>query len=138
MESDAMENKHPLLLEIEKGESKNLEFKVQLPTSKEWVKSIISFANSAGGKLVIGVSDNRTLIGLQHFDLFELMDKISSTMHELVAPTLLPNIYIENINGVELLVIEVQRGALLPYYLKSKGKELGCYQRIGATNRVVS
>ncbi|MBB1470391.1 putative DNA binding domain-containing protein, partial [Pseudoalteromonas sp. SG41-5] len=133
-----MENKHPLLLEIEKGESKNLEFKVQLPTSKEWVKSIISFANSAGGKLVIGVSDNRTLIGLQHFDLFELMDKISSTMHELVAPTLLPNIYIENINGIELLVIEVQRGALLPYYLKSKGKELGCYQRIGATNRVVS
>ena len=133
-----MGSDHPLLLEIKRGKSKTLEFKAQLPSSKEWVKSLISFANSAGGKLLIGVSDNRELIGLQNADLFDLMDKISSIMHDLVAPTLLPNIYIENINGIEILVLEVKRGALLPYYLKKQGKEVGCYQRLGATNRAVS
>lgn len=133
-----MESKHPLQLDIEKGESKTLEFKETLPSASNWVKTLIAFANSAGGKLVVGVSDQRQLIGIQGLDPFALMDKISSVMYELVAPTLLPSIYIENINGVELLVIEVMRGSLLPYYLKNKGKEQGCYQRIGATNRLVS
>lgn len=133
-----MGSKHPLLLDIQKGESKTLEFKETLPSASNWVKTLMAFANSAGGKLVVGVNDQHQLIGIQGADPFELMDKISSVMYELVAPTLLPSIYIENINGVELLVIEVMRGSLLPYYLKKKGKEQGCYQRIGATNRLVS
>lgn len=44
--------------EIKKGESKNIEFKVQLPDdSKKYMKSIVAFANTSGGKLVIGVDD---------------------------------------------------------------------------------
>ena len=37
-----------------------------------------------------------------------------------------------------LLVIEVYRGNLLPYYLKKKGKDKGVYIRVGATNRNAS
>jgi len=50
--------------------------------------------------------------------------------------TILPEIYAQNINGKVVLVIEVFRGSLLPYYLKNKGKLKGTYIRIGSTNRL--
>lgn len=127
----------PLLLEIQKGESKTLEFKQQLPKGQQIAKTLIAFANSSGGKLIVGVTDDRQLVGIQD-DIFELQDKITSMIYELCAPQLAAQIYIENIDGVELLVVEVARGSLFPYYLKSVGREQGTYIRLGASNRVAS
>ena len=42
---------------------------------------------------------------------------------------------IKKLLGKILLVIEVNRGSLVPYYVKAEGKENGVYIRIGATNR---
>lgn len=132
-----MSSDQPLLLEIQKGESKTLEFKQQLPKGQQFAKTLIAFANSSGGKLIVGVTDDRQLIGIQD-DIFELQDKITSMIYELCAPQLAAQIYIENIDGVELLVVEVARGILFPYYLKSVGREQGTYIRLGASNRVAS
>ena len=129
---------NPLLAAILQGESKTLEFKVDLPKGDQLVKTLIAFANTSGGKLVIGVNDERELIGLAQVDVFELMDKVSSMIHDLCAPSLLPGIYIENIQNTELLIIEVSRGSLIPYYLKTKGRQKGVYIRLGASNREAS
>ena len=132
-----MSSDQPLLLEIQKGESKTLEFKQQLPKGQQIAKTLIAFANGSGGKLIVGVTDDRQLVGIQD-DIFELQDKITSMIYELCAPQLAAQIYIENIDGVELLVVEVARGSLFPYYLKSVGREQGTYIRLGASNRVAS
>lgn len=132
-----MSSDQPLLLEIQKGESKTLEFKQQLPKGQQIAKTLIAFANGSGGKLIVGVTDDRQLVGIQD-DIFELQDKITSMIYELCAPQLAAQIYIENIDGVELLVVEVARGSLFPYYLKSIGREQGTYIRLGASNRVAS
>ena len=132
-----MSTSHPLLLEIQKGESKTLEFKQQLPKGQQLAKTLIAFANSSGGKLIIGVSDDRQLLGIRD-DVFELQDSITSMIYELCTPQLAAQIYIENIEGVELLVVEVARGSLFPYYLKSAGRDQGTYIRLGASNRVAS
>lgn len=43
------------LKDIVEGESKNIEFKVELPKkSEKYVKSVIAFTNTGGGKIVIG------------------------------------------------------------------------------------
>ena len=40
------------------GESKNIEYKVTLPDkSEKYMKTIVAFANTQGGKLVVGVDD---------------------------------------------------------------------------------
>lgn len=54
-----------LLREIQGGESKTLELKESLPAkSKKYVKTLVAFANSSGGKLVIGVRDgDREIVG---------------------------------------------------------------------------
>ncbi len=129
---------NPLLDAIEQGESKTLELKAHLPQGEQLAKTLIAFANTSGGKLVVGVTDERELIGLGDADIFAVQDSIASIIHSCCMPSLLPEIYIENVNGTELLVVEVSRGSLLPYYLKTKGREQGTYIRLGATNRPAS
>ena len=65
--------------EILNGESRTLEYKVELPEdSEKWVKSIVAFANGAGGKFVVGVNNRREFIGIpKKADLFELKDSIA-------------------------------------------------------------
>jgi len=120
---------------ISLGESKTVEFKLTLPTNKDISRSIIAFANTSGGKLIVGVDDDRNIIGIEEQNIFELQDKISSIIYDSCAPNIIPEIYTLNSENKLLLVIEVFRGNLLPYYLKSEGKNNGTYIRVGATNR---
>lgn len=127
-----------LFEDIKKGENKTLEFKEKLPDSDNLAKTIISFSNTSGGKLIIGVTDKREVIGLENIDVFELQDKIASIVYDSCYPHILPEIYTSNIDNKIVLVIEVFRGNILPYYLKKAGKNEGTYIRIGATNRKAS
>ncbi|MEK7434211.1 MAG: RNA-binding domain-containing protein [Cyanobacteriota bacterium] len=124
-----------LFEDIKKGESKTLEFKEKLPDSDNLAKTIISFSNTSGGKLLIGINDKREIIGLENIDIFELQDKIASIIYDKCYPHILAEIYTLNINNTIILVIEVFRGNILPYYIKKLGKNEGTYIRIGATNR---
>ncbi|HIX37457.1 MAG TPA: ATP-binding protein [Candidatus Blautia pullistercoris] len=47
------------------GESKNIEYKVELPKkSEKYLKSVIAFANTSGGSLIIGIDDeSRKIVG---------------------------------------------------------------------------
>jgi ATP-dependent DNA helicase RecG len=120
---------------IQQGENKRVEFKEQLPKNESIVKTIIAFSNTSGGKLIIGVNDNREIVGIDDEHIFELQDKITSLIFDSCYPNILPEIYTLNLDGKLLLVIEVFRGNLLPYYLKKEGKNNGTYIRVGATNR---
>ena len=124
-----------LIEAIKLGESKILELKEVLPNNDNISKTIIAFSNTSGGKLIIGVNDQREVVGLGNIDIFELQDKISSIIYDHCYTHILPEIYTTNINDNSVLVVEVFRGNLLPYYLKNVGKNDGTYIRIGATNR---
>ena len=47
-----------------KEESEQLEFKQQISSQEKIAKTLSAFANSKGGTLVIGVSDQRKIIGI--------------------------------------------------------------------------
>jgi len=124
---------------IRNGEGKTLEFKVELPKSDTLAKTIIAFSNTGGGKLIIGVNDQGEIVGLKpDVDIFDLQDKIASVIYDNCYPNVLPDIYTATLEEQVLLVIEVYRGNLLPYYLKYRGKNEGVYIRVGATNRKAS
>lgn len=128
-----------LLKDIQSGESKNIEFKLELPSSITLTKTVVAFSNTGGGKLIIGVNNQGEIVGLKpDVDIFELQDKITSIIYETCYPNVLPDIYTTTIDYLVLLVIEVYRGNLLPYYVKNKGKNEGVYIRVGATNRKAS
>ncbi len=121
--------------QIRQGENKTLELKSQLPQHEQIAKTVVAFANTSGGKLVIGVDDDRELVGVEEDTLFSVQDQLTSIIFDRCSPAILPEIYTANLNGKLLLVVEVFRGNLLPYYLKAEGKNDGTYLRIGASNR---
>lgn len=123
---------------IHQGENKTLELKETLPKNDSIAKTVVAFSNTSGGKLIIGVNDKREVVGIDDKDIFELQDRIASHIFDSCHPNILPEIYTLNIHGKIVLVIEVSRGNLLPYYLKHYGKASGVYVRLGATNRQAS
>ena len=123
-----------LLKEIRAGESKTLELKEALPSRAErWVKTIIAFSNSAGGKLVVGVSDGGAVVGVD--DPRCIADDIANAIDDLCEPQVMPRIRAEELDGREVVVVEVQPGTATPYHLKGDGEETGTYIRLGATTR---
>lgn len=80
---------------IDKGESPELEFKstlrVDLKTSKpekfiehSVLKTLVAFLNSYGGTLLIGVEDNRNILGLnKDFNSFSKPDKLDEFQKHL-------------------------------------------------------
>ena len=123
--------------EILNGEGRTLEYKVDLPEdSVKWIKSIVAFANGAGGKFVIGVNNRREFIGIpKKADLFELKDGIADKISQMCEPQIMFDITAEIVEGAQLLIIQVFPGMATPYYIKSQGKENGTYIRLGATTR---
>ncbi len=49
---------------VSSPECKTLEFKRDLSSPKPLLKTLIAFANTAGGKLVVGVDDARQVVGI--------------------------------------------------------------------------
>ena len=121
---------------IKKGEGKTIEFKRTLPDGNHIAKTVISFSNMAGGKIIIGIEDKTAeVIGINDDEAIDFPDKISNIIHERCYPFILPEIYLVYINDAKVMVVEVFPGALKPYYLKNKGKRDGTYIRVGATNK---
>ena len=119
------------------GESKNIEYKVTLPDkSEKYMKTIVAFANTQGGKLIVGVDDNsHQVIGVDNDILFELMDSIANAVSDSCMPQIIPDIEPQTMEGKTVIVVLVEAGKNRPYYLKSKGKENGTYIRVAGTSR---
>ena len=49
---------------IQKGEDENQDFKQTISNLYKISKTIVSFANTTGGKILIGVCDNKYIIGV--------------------------------------------------------------------------
>ena len=119
------------------GESKNIEYKVSLPDkSEKYMKTIVAFANTQGGKLIIGVDDKtHQVIGVETDILFQEMDAIANAVSDSCTPQIIPDIEPQTIEGKNVIVVSVEAGKNRPYYLKTKGKENGTYIRVAGTSR---
>ena len=52
-----------IIQEILSGESKNVEFKENLPErSIKYMKSVVAFANGTGGKIIFGIADKTNVV----------------------------------------------------------------------------
>ena len=119
------------------GESKNIEYKITLPDkSEKYMKTVIAFANTQGGKLIIGIDDKtHEVVGVNDECLFETMDSIANAVSDSCTPQIIPEIEPLTIEGKTVIIVTVEAGKNRPYYLKSKGKENGTYIRVAGTSR---
>ena len=117
---------------LKRPEGRTLEFKRDLSALKAALKTIVAFANTAGGTLVIGRDDDGRVGGL--VDAKKDGERLADAVAESIAPALLPDIEQVDAGGRELLVVHVSRWPG-PFYLKAEGPEHGVYIRLGSTTR---
>lgn len=119
------------------GEGKNIEFKREIPHNHEkFLKDIIVFSNSSGGKVIIGIEDEINIVyGIGDQNPFKLSDNISNMISDACTPQIDPDITMRTIEGKTVLEVDVTPGKFRPYYIVSKGKETTAYIRINGTNR---
>lgn len=118
---------------IREAEGKTLEFKRDLSSPRPWLKTLVAFANSAGGRLIFGVADDRQVLGIEN--PLDEEERLANLIADSIAPRLVPNIEMTTVDGKTLLVVEVFLSGMRPHFIKSEGRENGVYVRLGSTNR---
>ncbi|MDY4588683.1 MAG: putative DNA binding domain-containing protein [Oscillospiraceae bacterium] len=94
-------------------------------------KEVIAFANTNGGKLLIGVEDSGNPVGLEDID--NTYTRVTNTIRDSISPDVTMFVKYSLSNGI--ISVEVSEGTAKPYYLKSKGlKPSGVYVRQGASS----
>ena len=124
-----------ILTQLSKGEGKTVEFKEDLPLSDQIAKTVVAFANTAGGKIFIGVKDDGTVCGVDNKILLDRIEAIANMLHDKISPFILPDIYSYAVEDKNIIVVEVFQSQLKPHFLKNKGKLDGTYLRVGSTNK---
>jgi predicted HTH transcriptional regulator len=115
-------------------EGKTLEFKQGLASPRNLLKTLVAFANSAGGKIIIGVADKtREPVGIDN--PLDEEERLCNLIADSITPRLVPNVEMVTVECKTLLVIEVFPSNSRPHFLRSEGPETGVYVRLGSTNR---
>ena len=97
-----------------RGESYNVDFKVTVPQKvRDITQEVCSFANAAGGYVLIGIDDNGSIKGVSLDNA-----KRSSIQNSIgeISPALHCELYPVEVDGKEVWVIDVPAGRLVPYF----------------------
>lgn len=111
------------------GESETVEFKESF--SRETVQTGGAFANTRGGTILIGVSDNGDVVGVQlgQSTLNDWVNTFSQSTNNHIIPEI-ESINYQNKDIVRFLIRE--------YPLKPVAVRGRCYRRVGRSNRVLT
>ena len=117
---------------LKQAEGKTLEFKRDISSLKPILKTLVAFANTAGGILIIGRENDGTVHGVP--DVLQAEERLTNAIADSIYPAMMPEVEIYSYNNKPLLVLRVfhWKG---PFYLKADGPVKGVYVRLGSTNR---
>lgn len=59
---------------IEEGEHQHQDFKMRIDNSRKIAKTLVAFANASGGRLLIGVKDNGSVVGVNVDEEIHMID----------------------------------------------------------------
>ncbi len=115
---------------VRHGEGQRLEFKMKVKFPEKIIKELVAFANSDGGHLFIGVSDEGTLEGLKFAEEDQFL--LERAIDKYCFPAFSYNVYpISLDNGKRVLVYQVFESVDKPHFVQLENeKQPICYVRI--------
>lgn len=113
------------------GNAKDVEYQASVSDdSMEYMKTVIAFSNSGGGRIVFGVSaDGKEAVGIPRESVFEKMDTIAKVIKESSEPVITPNMMIQSVDGKAVILMDIPGGVKGPFFLKNENALLGTYIR---------
>ena len=116
---------------INQGEHQQLDFKFEISDSKKIARTLVAFANTDGGKLLIGVKDNGTIAGIRSIEEYHMIEAAAQMY-------CMPEISFEarewNIGGKKVLEVRIPKLDPLPYLAKNDDGKWMAYVRVHDQN----
>ena len=111
-------------------ESSDMNCQICSYENNDYLKTVVAFANTNGGKLLFGLDERkREIIGIDDDSLFKVMDTISKSISNYCELEVRINIYVRNYKNKYLIIVEIPKGALKPYYIKGNSIQNSTYIR---------
>jgi len=127
--------KTELLELIKNGENSGVEFKRDTIDNRTLAKELVAFANLRGGRVILGVDDDGSMLGVTRDRLEEW---VMTTCRDKVRPELIP--YYEIIRDVEpgkdVAIVQVDRGWAVHHVWHNNHRTY--YIRVGTQSREAS
>jgi predicted HTH transcriptional regulator len=113
------------------GETQTLDFKFEISNAGKIAKTLVAFANTDGGTLLVGVKDNGKIAGIR---TNEEVFMIESAANLFSRPKIKFNIKIWNIKGKQILEVKIPKGLKRPYFAKDTDNKWIAYVRVNDQN----
>lgn len=113
---------------ISKGESVQLDFKQTISCQQKIARTIAAFANNKGGKLLVGVKDNGTVIGC---DCEEEMYMLHEAAEHFCEPPvdIYFSVYEMDDDEITVLEAEIKNSLRKPHFALDENNEWQLYMR---------
>jgi predicted HTH transcriptional regulator len=116
---------------IAEGEHQQLDFKFEISESRKIARSLVAFANTDGGKLLVGVKDNGAIAGVRSEEEYYMVEA-AATMY--CFPEVKFNTHEYNIQGKMVLEISVIKSMNQKHKAPDKNNVPKYYVRLGDQN----
>jgi predicted HTH transcriptional regulator len=123
--------KHPIIQLIEEGEHQQLDFKFAVNDSKKIARSLSAFANTDGGRLLIGVKDNGKPAGVKSDEEFYMV-QAASELH--TNPPVEFESHKHSIEGKQILEIIIKKSEKRPHLAPDDKGNMKAFVRVGDQN----
>ena len=127
-----MKKEHPIEILIAQGEHQQLDFKFEITDSKKIARTLSAFANTDGGKLLIGVKDNGHITGIQGDEEYYMIEAASELFTK---PVVLFMATRWDVKGKTVLEITIVSGQEKPYFASDKEGKYKAYIRVADENK---
>jgi predicted HTH transcriptional regulator len=120
---------------IKEGENQQLDFKYCISDSRKIARTFSAFANTDGGRLLIGVRDNGSIAGIRSDEEFYMIDTAAKLFCRPEIPVVVRQ---HNSEGKTILEVEVAKGLKRPYQAKGEDGKWRAYFRQNDQNLVAN
>lgn len=106
------------------GENQHLELEQTSQNLESITAVVVSFLNSGGGTLLVGVQENGHVVGIEDAEIEA--KKIRGYLNEKITPKPLVSVSVDNANSLEVITVEVPAAKDIPFvaagtvYIRSK------------------
>ncbi len=118
---------------ILQGEHQQLDFKFQVNDSRKIARTLVAFANTDGGKLLIGVKDNGVIAGIRTEEEYHMIEAAAGMYCK---PEMDFASRHWSIDGKKVLEVDVPRAQAKPVYAKTENSTWMAWVRVGDQNIV--
>jgi predicted HTH transcriptional regulator len=127
MKSDARDSGQYIKNLIKLGENEHLDFKFEISDAKKIARTFSAFANTSGGRLLIGVKDNGRISGIRSDEEVYMAE---SAAHLFCKPAVTYEVKKWFVDGRSILEIDIPLSKNRPHYARNENGEWTAYYRL--------